>query len=423
MNKLTLKQSIISMAMSAIISSAAIAHEIPFKHKHNADDTYTVTKNGKVVSNDVKATLWDPRGKSKEDLEARIAYLLKRFDPYRSPEDQAKDNEFRKRFKGAVVINSLLPSSAKLVGVKDEHFIAGIRRNDKAGITLTSATVMAFKGSADSKDVRAPVAATNKVLKNLGYEKAYTIADIRKAAKAGKMVVMYNTQDSGQLADDLVDGMNWAKKSGIKTMNFAYNETNALGGGGNQQENGVTKLGEKFVRLANERGIVVDCSHSSDKVCIEAAKLTKLPMMASHSNAKGIVDADRNMSDEAILAVGKTGGVVCTNGVGLFVATDGGASPEAFAKHVIYTAKLIGKKATCYASDYLHNYEDFLRRNVPNADVYAPENGWAAPTENTTAEQIWAVARILHEKYGWNDKEVRGFLGENLMRVYEANWR
>ena len=418
-----MKRLMLTLTVIASLPTAVMAHEIPFDHKHNDDDTYTVTKNGKVVSNDVEATLWDPRGKSKEDFEARVAFLIKRFDPYRSPEDQEKDNEFRKRYKGAVVINSLLPSSAKFVGVKDEHFIKGLRRNEKAGMTLTSATVMAFYGSADSKDVRVPAAASDKILKELGYDKAYTIADIRKAAKDGKMVMMYNTQDSGQLSDDLVDGMNWAKKVGIKTMNFAYNETNPLGGGGNQQENGVTKLGEEFVRLANERGIVVDCSHSSDKVCIEAAKLTKLPMMASHSNAKGIVDADRNSTDEAILAVGKTGGVVCTNGVGLFVATDGGASPEAFAKHVIYTAKLIGKEGTCYASDYLHNYEDFLRRNVPNAAVYAPENGWAAPTENTTAEQIWSVARILHEQYGWNDKEVRGFLGENLMRVYEANWK
>lgn len=442
--------SILLLCVAAITSSAVMSHEIPFEHTHNdKDGTYTVTENGKVVSDtDPTAKLWNPRGKTPEQMEARIQFLIKSFDPPRSVEEVDKDNTFRKKFKGAVVINSLMPASAKLVGIKDEHFISALQRNDKAGITLTSATVMAFPGSSDAKDPREPAAASDKILKELGYKKIQTTKQVRAAAKKGEMVLIYNSQDSSQLTGipntkidktdplanisteekkvalvALEDGMNWAEKSDLKTMNFAYNETNSLGGGGNQPTIGVTELGKEFMRMANERGIVVDCSHSSDQTCVEAAALSTKPMMASHSNVRGILDANRNMSDEAVLAVGKTGGVVCTNGVGIFVSENGKAGPELFVGHVIYTANLIGKEATCFSSDYLHNWEDFARRNVPDVKVYAPENGWAAPTENTTVEQIWAVARILQEDHGWNDKEIRGFLGENLMRVYEENWK
>jgi membrane dipeptidase len=441
------KQSVIYPLLVLLILPAA-AHDIPFEHSHNGDGTYTVQANGNVVSDvDVTARLWNPRGKSSEEIEARVKFLAKSFDPYRSPEEVAKDNVFRQRFQDAVVINSLFPSAAKLVGVKDEQFIAGAHRNARAGVTLAMATVMAFTGSADTEDPRVPAAATDKVLKDSGYAKISTTSEIREAAGAGRLVFIYNTQDSGQLTGipieqidkndplanvsaeektaalkTLEEGMNWAQAAGIKAMNFAYNETNALGGGGNQAHNGVTLLGEAFIKMANARGIVVDCSHSSDKVCIEMAELSARPVMASHSNVKALLDVNRNMSDEAILAVGRTGGVVCTNGVGIFLSEDGSADPAVFAEHVVHTAELIGKSGTCYASDYLHNWEDFARRYVPAVDTYAPEQGLAAPTENITVEQIWAVARILHEDYAWSEDDIRGFLGENLMRVYEANW-
>ena len=105
-----------------------------------------------------------------------------------------------------------------------------------------------------------------------------------------------------------------------------------------------------------------------------------------------------------------------------FLNAEGTASPEEFAEHVVYTAKLIGKDRTCFSTDFLHNYEDFLNALLPATDAYPPELGMGAPTQNTTIEQGWAVARVLSEDHGWTDDEIRGFLGENILRVYAANW-
>ena len=36
--------------------------------------------------------------------------------------------------------------------------------------------------------------------------------------------------------------------------------------------------------------------------------------------------------------------------------------------------------------------------------------------------EIWGVVRVLEDLYGWTEPEIRGFLGENLLRLYKANW-
>ncbi len=55
--------------------------------------------------------------------------------------------------------------------------------------------------------------------------------------------------------------------------------------------------------------------------------------------------------------------------------------------------------------------------------VFPPEKGFGVPGQNTAAEHLWDVVAVLEDVYGWSDDEVRGFMGANLMRVYEANWQ
>ena len=63
------------------------------------------------------------------------------------------------------------------------------------------------------------------------------------------------------------------------------------------------------------------------------------------------------------------------------------------------------------------------KRDIANTDVYPPELGFGSPLSNIAPGNIWDVAAILEDKYKWNEQEIRGFLGENLMHVYEANWK
>ena len=153
------------------------------------------------------------------------------------------------------------------------------------------------------------------------------------------------------------------------------------------------------------------------------AKLSTKPVIASHSNAKGLFDHGRNLSDEAIKAIAATDGVICSVGVGLFLNEEGTATMEDIAEHVNYVGELVGRRHTGFASDYSHMYTDFLKSFIAVVDKYPPEKGFGAPTQNAGGGDIWGVARVLEVKYNWNEEEIKGFLGENLMRVYKANWK
>jgi len=238
----------------------------------------------------------------------------------------------------------------------------------------------------------------------------------------GKLAVVFNSQGADYAVDDL-GMMEKVNSLGLKISGFTYNNDSALASGGARQDHGVTELGQEWIAQMNTQKMVVDCSHTSNQTCIDAAARSTKPVIASHSPAYALNEVNRNINDEAMVAIGESGGAVCTTGVGLFLNSEGDASPEAFAKHVEYTGNLIGRDKTCFSTDYMHNAIGMFKDNVANVDVYPPEKGFGSPAKNTAAEHIWGVAAILEDEYGWDEEEVRGFLGENLMRVYEANWQ
>ena len=316
-----------------------------------------------------------------------------------------------------------MPSAVDYVGGDEANFAKALRRNMEAGMNLTSGTVYSFpsaipKGST-AYDL---IQKSDRVIDEVGAVKVGTVEQIREANRADRLGVMYNTQGADYVAEDLVGHAERSYASGIRTMDFVYNSNNMLAGGGSKQDMGLTDLGREWIRVAQAKGIVIDVSHSSNQTAIEAAEIATKPIIASHANAQAIHELNRNLSDEAIIAIGATGGVICPVGAGLFLNAEGDASPERFVEHLIYISDLIGRDGVCFATDYVHNYAAFLERDVTNVEIFPPELGFGAPTSNIAPENIWDVTAILEDEHGWSDSEIRGFLGENLMRVYEANW-
>ena len=77
--------------------------------------------------------------------------------------------------------------------------------------------------------------------------------------------------------------------------------------------NGLTAFGKDVVREMNRLGVMVDISHVADKTFWDAIATTKAPVIASHSSARALVNAPRNMTDDMLRAVAKNGGVVQVN--------------------------------------------------------------------------------------------------------------
>jgi membrane dipeptidase len=107
---------------------------------------------------------------------------------------------------------------------------------------------------------------------------------------------------------------------GARYMTLTWSNTNELGDSSGdindpkvQHHNGLTPFGKEVVLEMNRLGMMVDISHVADKTFWDAIAVTKAPVIASHSSARALVNAPRDMTDDMLRAVAKNGGVVDVN--------------------------------------------------------------------------------------------------------------
>jgi membrane dipeptidase len=121
---------------------------------------------------------------------------------------------------------------------------------------------------------------------------------------------------------------------GVRYMTLSWSNTNEWADSSGdiddakvQHHNGLTDFGKQVVLEMNRLGMMVDISHVADKTFFDTIATTKAPVIASHSSARALVNAPRNMTDDMLRAVTKNGGVVQVN----FYS---GFDDEAFRKRV-----------------------------------------------------------------------------------------
>ena len=146
-------------------------------------------------------------------------------------------------------------------------------------------------------------------------ELALTSADVRRINKAGKKIAMIGVENAYPLGTDLTLIEQFAKR-GARYMSLSHNghsqfaDSNTGEADGKWLHNGLSELGKKAIYEMNKWGIMIDLSHPSKESNIQALRLTKAPVIASHSGARALCDHSRNLSDEELELVKKNGGVV-----------------------------------------------------------------------------------------------------------------
>ncbi|SNT29769.1 dipeptidase [Tropicimonas sediminicola] len=364
---------------------------------------------------------------SDEEIAARIEKLVEMADP-RGDEARRGDLAYRERYADAFMIDALAVGSPGFESIafllEDWESLAD--HYEGSGFAAFSTTIS--NGSEGALAVLERIDVMQKWVEENAerFVIATTVQDLRDAKAAGKVAIMLNSQSMDML-DENLENVQRYWDLGIRQMNFSYNQTGAYSAGmvANDPaipDNGVTELGYKVVAEMNRVGMIVDCSHSSWQTCLDAAEITAKPMMISHSNSDALFGNFRNVTDAAIRAVAATGGVVCVNFLGGFLNPQGDATPKAIAKHIDYIGQMVGKQATCFGVDYVENYGVALGPIISNPEKYPPAQGYGLPTQMAPPADAWAVAQVLEDEHGWSEAEIRALMGENLMRVYEANW-
>ena len=146
---------------------------------------------------------------------------------------------------------------------------------------------------------------------------ALNSSDVDSIIKTGKKVAMIGVENGYPIGLDTANVRKFYER-GARYLSLSHNGHNQLSDS-NTGENdgiylhdGISELGRQVIGLLNYYGIIIDISHPSEESIRQTIKLSKAPVIASHSSVRALSDHPRNLSDELLNLVAENGGVVQT---------------------------------------------------------------------------------------------------------------
>jgi len=255
--------------------------------------------------------------------------------------------------------------------------------------------------------------------------KALEAEDIRQAKRDGKIAGFISTQDTEGIGRKLTE-LQAAFDFGLRMIGLTYNMQNTVGGGCTERTDaGVSNLGAALIAKADELGIIVDTSHSGRQTTLDACELSERPVVASHTSAAGLYEVDRAKIDEELHAHAETGGVIGVYAVPFFLAPGDSVTVEAMLDHIDYISELVGWAHVGIGTDWPLQADHDTLENVflPSSS----ETGFRAEHNLSIANLVGFddyrdfpnITRGLVNR-GYDDEQIRGILGGNFLRVFEA---
>ena len=146
------------------------------------------------------------------------------------------------------------------------------------------------------------------------FEFARTADDVVRIQKSGKIASLIGVE-GGHSIENSLDKLRRLHELGVGYMTLTHSDTLAWADSATDeaQHGGLTEFGEEVVREMNRLGMLVDLSHVSPDTMHDALRVSKAPIIFSHSSARAIADHPRNVPDDLLKLTAKNGGVVMVN--------------------------------------------------------------------------------------------------------------
>lgn len=261
-----------------------------------------------------------------------------------------------------------------------------------------------------------------------------SVDDIYQAKKEKKLGVLFHFQGTTAFELDL-NNIEIFYRLGLRMVQLCYNARDFVGDGCQERTDcGLSHFGVKFIGELNRLGIVVDCSHTGYQTTMEAIEVSNKPVVVSHANVKAVCDNDRNLKDDTIKAIAKSGGVIGLNGYPAFVAKKDRPSLDDLLDHADYIVKLVGVEHVSIGIDYWHGqagvaddkeamalYEHMVVNGTWNPQDYPPPP-WHFPEKIEMPEKLPNLTVGLLKR-GYAEMDIQKILGQNLIRVFKEVWR
>jgi membrane dipeptidase len=279
---------------------------------------------------------------------------------------------------------------------------------------------------------------------------AFSVADIKRAQGAHKLAALLGIEGGHSIENDMHLLRDYYRL-GVRYMTLSWSNTNEWADSSGdledpkvQHHDGLTDFGKQVVLEMNRLGMMVDISHVADKTFWDAIATTKAPVIASHSSARALVDAPRNMTDDMLHAITKNGGVVQVNFFNGFDDADFSKAMRAQEKDkaaavqaLVEQRKAAGKPLTYIDEDRIEREwaakipRPPLKSLIDHIDHIAKIAGidhvglgsdfdgvsGATPLGMDSAADLPKITQALLDR-GYSAGDIHKILGDNLLRVF-----
>ena len=270
-----------------------------------------------------------------------------------------------------------------------------------------------------------------------------SVSDVEQQKDKGKILLTMGMENGSPIENNLNNLKEFYDK-GVRYITLAHYKWNHISDSANdtiRKWNGLSPFGEDVVKEMNRLGMMVDISHVSDSTFYDVIKLSKAPVIASHSCCRYFPpDYERNMNDEMIKVLAKNGGVIQIAFASFFLRND------------IYEQYINGEdKIKSYLKE--NNIKSGTEAAWKYEENYWKENPLASGTVKDVANHIDHIKNLVGIDYvgigsdfdgtggllpvgledaskypnlvyellqrGYSDKDIEKILGGNILRVWK----
>lgn len=269
-----------------------------------------------------------------------------------------------------------------------------------------------------------------------------SVADVRAQAGRGKVLLALGMENGAPIEGKLENVKHFYDR-GIRYITLTHSKNNHICDSSYDQErkwHGLSPFGKKVVAEMNRLGIMIDVSHISDEAFYQVMKLTRAPVIASHSSCRYFTPGwERNMSDEMIKLLAAKGGVIQINFGSSFLNDEYRRKSEVARKEIAQYLKAHHLKFGDPAAEaYIKKYQ--AEHPIKHADIkevvahidhvvqlvgvdhvgLGSDFDGVGDSLPTGLEDVSDYPNLIYEllKKGYSDEDIKKICGENLLRVW-----
>ncbi len=221
------------------------------------------------------------------------------------------------------------------------------------------------------------------------------LANFLERRKTEKIIGGWLGIEGAHALDGKVENVDVLFDAGFRMMSPSHFFDTEMGGSAHGvTKYGLTEKGREMIRQMEAKGMLVDLAHASPATLDDVLAMATKPVVVSHTGVRGTCDNQRNLSDEQLKAIAKTGGVI---GIGFWDTAVCGEDAKSIAGAIRYAANLVGADAVALGSDF--------------------DGAVRVPFDTSGAALI--TEALLSENF--TEDEIAKIIGGNVIRILSEN--